>query len=61
MAVPSRIPIVREEGYHTDQIGKSDDGRQFMAFAVASLPADGMAASDGWQKRKGARKGVGSR
>ena len=26
MAIPDLIPIAREEGYHTDQIGNCDDG-----------------------------------
>jgi len=26
MAIPKLIPIAREEGYHTDQIGNCDDG-----------------------------------
>jgi formate hydrogenlyase regulatory protein HycA len=38
VAVPKSIRITREEGYHTDQIGKYGDGNQFMAFVTATLP-----------------------
>lgn len=36
--IPDTIPIQREAGYHTDQIGHHRDG-QFMGFVVATLPA----------------------
>jgi formate hydrogenlyase regulatory protein HycA len=52
MSVPSRIPIAREEGYHTDTIGKCEDGRQFMAFVVASMPLDKLRVPEGWQTHK---------
>ena len=38
MAVPKTIKVAREEGYHTDRIGKSLDGNQFMGFVTATLP-----------------------
>jgi len=38
MAVPRKIRILREPGYHTDQIGKYGDGQQFMGFVTATLP-----------------------
>src|SRR4051794_38387976 len=38
MAVPQTIKVTREEGYHTDQIGKYGDGHQFMGFVTATLP-----------------------
>jgi formate hydrogenlyase regulatory protein HycA len=38
MAVPQSIKILREEGYHTDQIGKYGGGNQFMGFVTATLP-----------------------
>src|SRR5262245_34457140 len=38
MAVPQVIKIVREEGYHTDRIGKYGQGKQFMGFVTAVLP-----------------------
>jgi formate hydrogenlyase regulatory protein HycA len=37
MPVPIAIPIVREAGYHTDQIG-THAGGQFMGFVTATLP-----------------------
>ena len=46
--IPDTIPIRREAGYHTDQIGSFRDG-QFMGFVVATLPAtqaDDSQASD---------------
>jgi formate hydrogenlyase regulatory protein HycA len=48
MAVPQIIKIVREEGYHTDQIGKYGAGNQFMAFVTATLP---LPKSRGAEKR----------
>jgi hypothetical protein len=47
MAVPNRITIAREAGYHTDKIGKCEDDRQFMAFVVASMPLDKLRAPGG--------------
>jgi len=38
VAVPKSIKIAREEGYHTDRIGKYGDGSQFMGFVTATLP-----------------------
>ena len=38
MGVPQAIKILREKGYHTDQIGKYGDGNQFMGFVTATLP-----------------------
>jgi formate hydrogenlyase regulatory protein HycA len=39
MAVPDKIPIIREEDYDTHFIGRCEDGRQFMAFVTATVPA----------------------
>jgi hypothetical protein len=48
--VPERILIIREEDYHTDQIGQYGDGHQFMAFVTASLnPIPGV---KDWQQYK---------
>ena len=52
MSVPNTIKIAREEGYHTDQIGTCADGRQFMAFVVASLPLEKLRAPEGWERHK---------
>ena len=52
MPVPARIKIAREEGYHTDTIGKCEDGRQFMAFVVASMPIGTGRLPGDWRKRK---------
>jgi formate hydrogenlyase regulatory protein HycA len=49
MAVPRTIRILREEGYHTDQIGKYGDGNQFMGFVTATLP---MPLPKDWQAHK---------
>jgi formate hydrogenlyase regulatory protein HycA len=38
MAVPRKIKISREEDYYTHYIGKTGDGRQFMALIGATLP-----------------------
>jgi len=38
VAVPKSIKIAREEGYHTDRIGKYGDGNQFMGFVIATVP-----------------------
>ncbi len=39
VVVPRKIKVRREEGYHTDTIGRCAGNRQFMAFVVASLPS----------------------
>ena len=48
MTIPTRIPMMREQGYHTDSIGRYTGG-QFMGFVTATLsiplPPD-------WQKSK---------
>lgn len=49
--VPNTIKIMHEPDYHTDRIGRCEDGRQFMAFVVASLTKDGHHAPN-WQKHK---------
>src|SRR5262245_57880087 len=49
MTVPQRIKITREEGYHTDQIGRCADGRQFMGFVTATLP---LPLPRDWQSHK---------
>jgi hypothetical protein len=49
VAVPKRIKIRREEGYHTDLIGTYAEGRQFMAFVTATLPSP---APRDWQAHK---------
>jgi hypothetical protein len=49
MAIPERIPIAHEPGFHTQHIGKFGRGRQFMAFVVATLPSP--LPSD-WEKHK---------
>ncbi len=38
MAIPDLIPIAREEGYHTDTIGRFEGG-QFLGFVTATLPS----------------------
>jgi hypothetical protein len=38
VAVPKSIKVNREEVYHTDRIGKSVRGNQFMGFVTATLP-----------------------
>ncbi len=38
MAIPRRIRIEQVPDYYTRFIGRCADGRQFMAFVVASLP-----------------------
>ena len=38
MAIPKLIPIAREEGYHTDQIGKYANG-QYVGFAFFLEPS----------------------
>jgi len=49
VAVPKSIKIAREEGYHTDLIGKYGDGSQFMGFVTATLPTP---LPKAWQRRK---------
>ena len=49
--VPERILILREEDYHTDQIGKYGDGNQFMAFVTATLPQTPGLKDWQWHKR----------
>lgn len=49
MAVPKVIKVQREEGYHTDQIGKYGHGNQFMAFVTATLPTP---IPKDWTKQK---------
>ena len=49
MAIPKFIPIVREENYHTHNIGVYEGGRQFMGFVTASLLNH---TSEDWQKNK---------
>jgi hypothetical protein len=49
LAVPDTIKICREEGHHTDLIGRCPDGRQFMGFVTATLPSP--LPSD-WQAQK---------
>jgi formate hydrogenlyase regulatory protein HycA len=36
--VPQSIKIAREEGHHTDRIGKYGKGNQFMGFVTATVP-----------------------
>jgi hypothetical protein len=38
VTIPKRIKIRREKGYHTDHVGKCQNGNQFMAFIVAARP-----------------------
>jgi hypothetical protein len=49
MAIPERVPIAHEPGYHTDTIGTFDDG-QFFGTVVATLRLD--AADDDWARHK---------
>jgi formate hydrogenlyase regulatory protein HycA len=49
MAVPQTIKILREAGYHTDRIGKYENGNQFMGFVTATLP---MPLPEDWQPHK---------
>jgi hypothetical protein len=49
MPIPAVIPIVREEGYHTDQVGQYGSGQQFMAFVTATIP---IPPPKDWQSRK---------
>ncbi len=49
--VPERILIVREKGYHTDQIGQYGNGNQLMAFVVATVPRIGESKYRGLQPR----------
>lgn len=52
MAVPETIRIARIPDFYTDKIGRTADGRQFMAFVVASLPEDVRRTREDWQKQK---------
>jgi formate hydrogenlyase regulatory protein HycA len=38
VAVPNSIKIARQEGYHTDRIGRCGEGNRFMGFVTATLP-----------------------
>jgi formate hydrogenlyase regulatory protein HycA len=38
VAVPQSIKIARQEGYHTDRMGKYGGGNQFMGFVTATVP-----------------------
>jgi len=49
MPAPQSIKIRREEGYHTDCIGKYGDGSQFMGFVTATLP---IPLPKNWQAKK---------
>jgi formate hydrogenlyase regulatory protein HycA len=49
MAVPRILRILREEGYHTDQIGNYGAGNQFVGFVTATLPTP---LPDDWQVHK---------
>jgi len=49
MAVPQTIKVLREEGYHTDRIGKYGAGNQFMGFVTATLP---LPLPKDWQAHK---------
>ena len=49
MAVPETIKVLREEGYHTDQIGEYGDRNQFMGFVTATLP---MPLHEDWEAHK---------
>ncbi|MBI3221336.1 MAG: hypothetical protein HYZ44_17630 [Bacteroidetes bacterium] len=48
--IPERIPILREEDYHTHFLGKTEDGRQFFGYETFVFP-NGMPASD-WEKHR---------
>jgi hypothetical protein len=48
-AIPDLIPIAREEGYHTHNIGHYAGGRSFMGFVVATIP---MPLPDDWERHK---------
>jgi len=48
MTIPTKIPIMREEGYHTDCIGRYEGG-QFMGFVTATLP---IPLPKDWQRHK---------
>jgi hypothetical protein len=48
MTIPAKIPIMREEGYVTDRIGRYEGG-QFMGFVTATLP---IPLPEDWQQHK---------
>jgi len=48
--IPERIPIQREEDYHTHFLGKTKDGRQFFGYETFVFPK-GMTTSD-WEKHR---------
>jgi len=50
VAIPQRIPIRHEPGYHTDQIGRYADG-QFFACVTAAFPT-GFKFGDDWPTHK---------
>jgi hypothetical protein len=47
--IPSRIPIKREEDYHTHYIGTTRDGRQFFGYQTFVLP---IGITEGWQDQR---------
>ena len=49
MSIPDRIPIERVPDYYTHYVGRSADGRQFMAFIVATLPKP---SPPDWERHK---------
>jgi formate hydrogenlyase regulatory protein HycA len=49
MAIPEKIPIVREENYRTHYIGRYGEGNQFMGFVTATIP---MPLPEDWQNHK---------
>lgn len=49
MTVPNKILILREEKYHTHNIGRYGNKNQFMGFVVATLP---LPMPENWQEHK---------
>ncbi|AYB34006.1 hypothetical protein [Chryseolinea soli] len=49
LIIPKKIPIKREEDYHTHYIGKTSDGRQFFGYETFVFPK-GVPLSDDWTK-----------
>lgn len=51
MKIPDKLPIAREEDYHTHYLGKCEDGRQFWAYDtfIHTLTGQEILADD-WQK-----------
>ena len=49
MPVPNKIKIKREPDYHTHFIGKTEDGRQFMALVTATIPSP---VPEDWEQHK---------